>query len=98
MLPGPGRDVKALALEARSMVFDVCFSPVAKRLDTVPSLSSWAREEGGQDQEQGWGVEDGYEYDTVPQPYMTQVGRLGKEQGGGRGLWGTKQFGFEYAN
>lgn len=74
MLPGPARDVKALALEARSLVFDVCFAPVTSRLATVHSLPSWAKEKE-KDEVQGWGEQGdgGWDYDTVPQPYMTQV-------------------------
>lgn len=74
MLPGPARDVRALAAEARSLVFDVCFAPVATRLNTVSSLPSWLEEDANHAGEWGdAGGDDMGEYDTVPQAYMTQV-------------------------
>ncbi|CAM9472002.1 unnamed protein product [Ectocarpus sp. 4 AP-2014] len=76
VLPAPAREVRALAADARSLVFDVCFKPVAARLDTVPTLVSWQEEQGGGGGG-GWGADVGDgadEYDTVPQAYMTQVG------------------------
>lgn len=80
MLPAPAREVRALAADARSLVFDVCFKTVATRLNTVPALPSWREEEGGTaGRGQGWGADMGddtaEEYDTVPQAYMTQVNR-----------------------
>lgn len=83
MLPGPARDVRAIAVEARSLVFDVCFAPVTARLDTVPSLLLWVEESASEGQ--GWGGEEGgdaWEYDTVPQAYMTQVRCAGGRGGG----------------
>eukprot|EP00752_Nemacystus_decipiens_P003518 g3245.t2 len=78
VLPAPAREVRALAADARSLVFDVCFKPVTSRLDTVPSLPSWREEQGGgTGGGQGWGADMGDDaegYDTVPQAYMTQVG------------------------
>eukprot|EP00903_Cladosiphon_okamuranus_P014110 g13116.t1 len=78
VLPAPAREVRALAADARSLVFDVCFKPVTSRLDTVPALSTWREEQGGSaGVGQGWGADmgdDTEEYDTVPQAYMTQVG------------------------
>lgn len=47
---------------------------MTSRLATVHSLPSWA-EEKEKDEVQGWGEQGdgGWDYDTVPQPYMTQV-------------------------
>lgn len=79
MLPAPAREVRALAADARSLVFDVCFKPVATRLNTVPALPSWREEKGGGGGGfGGWGADvgdDADDYDTVPQAYMTQVCR-----------------------
>lgn len=75
MLPAPAREVRALAGDARSLVFDVCFKPVTARLNTLPTLVSWQEEQGGGGAG-GWGADMGDgadEYDTVPQAYMTQV-------------------------
>ncbi|CAM9293267.1 unnamed protein product [Scytosiphon promiscuus] len=78
VLPAPAREVRALAADARSLVFDVCFKPVTTRLNTVPSLPSWREEKaGGGGGFGGWGADvgdDADDYDTVPQAYMTQVG------------------------
>lgn len=77
MLPAPAREVRALAADARSLVFDVCFKPVTSRLDTVPALPCWREDQGGSaGGGHGWGADmgdDAEEYDTVPQAYMTQV-------------------------
>ncbi|CAN0283647.1 unnamed protein product, partial [Ectocarpus fasciculatus] len=45
VLPAPAREVRALAADARSLVFDVCFKPVTARLNTLPTLVSWQEEQ-----------------------------------------------------
>eukprot|EP00904_Undaria_pinnatifida_P008473 jgi/Undpi1/4756/HiC_scaffold_18.g08109.m1 len=80
VLPAPGRELRGLATDARCLVYDVCFVPITARLNTVPGLASWVEgEEEGGGGGRGWGGEggagdDAWEYDTVPQAYMTQVG------------------------